>query len=115
MRLVSDTSVLVAAIRSNQGRSNRLLAAALQRRCTLLASVPLMLEYEAVLTRPEHLQAAGLTAAEIGVLLDAIAAVAEPVRLTFLWRPLLSQQWARELASRPGTHVVATAAQVSEF
>jgi putative PIN family toxin of toxin-antitoxin system len=90
MRLVVDTSVLVAAIRSNRGQSNRLLAAALQRRFVLLASVPLMLEYEAVLARPEHLAASGLTLEEVGALLDAIAAVAEPVRLTFLWRPQLA-------------------------
>lgn len=90
MRLVIDTSVLVAAIRSNQGRSNRLLTAALQRQCVLLASVPLMLEYEAVLTRAEHLAASGLTREEVGILLDAVAAVAEPVRLSFLWRPQLA-------------------------
>jgi putative PIN family toxin of toxin-antitoxin system len=89
MRLVLDTSVLVAAIRSNRGRANRLLVAALRRRCVPLASVPLMLEYEAVLTRPEHLSASGLTSIEVGVVLDALAAVAEPVRLNFLWRPLL--------------------------
>ncbi len=35
-------------------------------------------------------------------------------RPVFLWRPLLSQGWARELASRPGTHVVDTAGQISE-
>jgi predicted nucleic acid-binding protein len=47
------------------------------------------MEYEAVMTRPEHLMAAGLTAAEVGALLDAVVAVAAPVRLAFLWRPLL--------------------------
>jgi hypothetical protein len=41
------------------------------------------------LTRPEHLRAAGLSAAEVGVLLDAVAAIAEPVRLAYLWRPTL--------------------------
>jgi predicted nucleic acid-binding protein len=56
---------------------------------TLLLSVPLLIEYEAVMTRPQHLHAAGLRAAEVGSLLDAVAAVAERVRLAFLWRPLL--------------------------
>lgn len=46
-----------------------------------------MIEYQAVLTRPAHLEAAGLSASDVDVLLDAIAAVAEPVRLAFLWRP----------------------------
>jgi len=87
MRLVLDTAVLVAAIRSDAGASRLLLVAALERRLTLLASVPLMLEYQAVLTRAEHLRAASLAASDIDVLLDAIAAVAEPVHLAFLWRP----------------------------
>lgn len=89
MRLVLDTSVLIAALRSRAGASNRLVDLALRRRFTLLASVPLFLEYEAVLTRREHLSAAGLTAAEARIVLDALAAVVEPVRLSFLWRPQL--------------------------
>lgn len=55
----------------------------------MLVSAPLMLEYEAVLTRAEQLAASGLTAQETGAVLDAIAAVNEPVRLRFLWRPQL--------------------------
>jgi predicted nucleic acid-binding protein len=80
---------MVAAIRSNAGASQRIVRMALAKRCTLLVSVPLVIEYEAVMTRPEHLAAAGLSATDIGVLLDAVVAVAEPVRLAFLWRPQL--------------------------
>ncbi|HEY2660382.1 MAG TPA: putative toxin-antitoxin system toxin component, PIN family [Caulobacteraceae bacterium] len=87
MRFVLDTATMVAAIRSNAGASNRLLALALERRLTMLVSTPLLIEYEAVMTRAEHLSASGLTAAEVGVVLDAVAATAEPVRLAFLWRP----------------------------
>jgi hypothetical protein len=36
-----------------------------------------------------HLKAAGLLTADIDALLDAVAAVAEPVRLAYLWRPTL--------------------------
>jgi predicted nucleic acid-binding protein len=50
----------------------------------------LLIEYEAVMTRAEHLGASGLSAMDVGVLLDALAAVAEPVRLTYLWRPALA-------------------------
>jgi putative PIN family toxin of toxin-antitoxin system len=89
MRLVLDTSTAVAAIRSNVGASNRLLLAAVDRRLTLLVSTPLLIEYEAVMTRAEHLEASGLTSAEVGVVLDALAAVAQPVQLAFLWRPAL--------------------------
>jgi predicted nucleic acid-binding protein len=91
MRLVLDTAAMVAAIRSDAGASRWLLRAALMRRrgLTILVSVPLLIEYEAVMTRAEHLGASGLAAADVGMLLDAVAAVAEPVRLAYLWRPIL--------------------------
>ncbi|PWR20203.1 putative toxin-antitoxin system toxin component, PIN family [Zavarzinia aquatilis] len=89
MRLVLDTAAFIAALRSEAGASRRLLIAALERRLTLVVSVPLMIEYEAVALRPEHLDRSGLTVGEVGVLLDAVAAVAEPIRLAFLWRPIL--------------------------
>jgi putative PIN family toxin of toxin-antitoxin system len=89
MRLVLDTDVMVAAIRSDAGASRRLLVAGLQKSCTLLLSVPLIFEYEAVMTRPEHLEAARLSTADVAALLDAVVQVAEPVRPAFLWRPKL--------------------------
>ena len=85
-RTVLDTDVLVAALRSDRGASRVLLVAALGRRYPVLVSVPLMLEYESVLTRPEHLDAAAVSAADVEVLLDAMATVVEPVRISYLWR-----------------------------
>ena len=79
--------MMVAAIRSNAGASNRLLVAALEGGFTMLVSTPLLIEYEAVMTRVEHLEASGLATEEVGALIDAVAAIAEPVRLDFLWRP----------------------------
>lgn len=89
MRLVLDTTVVVAALRSGKGASRELLTTALEKRFDLLVSVPLMIEYESVLTRPEHREAAGLSSKEMSVILDAIASVADPIRLSFLWRPML--------------------------
>ena len=86
---VLDTDVVVAALRSDRGASRQLLLAALDRRFELLLSVPLMLEYEAVLSRPQHLAASGLSGAEVGRVFDDLAAVARPVRLAFRWRPRL--------------------------
>lgn len=63
--------------------------AALERRYRVLASVPLMLQYESVQKRPEHLAAAAISVADIEVLLDAFALVAEPIRISYLWRPML--------------------------
>lgn len=88
-RTVLDTDVLVAGVRSDRGASRVLLTAALERRYPVLASVPLMLQYESVLTRSEHLSAAGISVADVEVLLDALAVVVEPIRISYLWRPVL--------------------------
>jgi putative PIN family toxin of toxin-antitoxin system len=89
-RTVLDTDVLVGAVRSSRGASRVLLTAALERRYSVIASVPLMLEYEAVLTRPEHLAAAQISTSDLEVLLDAVALVVEPIRISYLWRPILA-------------------------
>ena len=88
-RYVLDTNVLVAALRSESGASRKLLLSALDGEIVTLASVPLMIEYEAVLTRPQQLSATGLTIGETNAVLDAIAAIVEPIQLPFLWRPRL--------------------------
>lgn len=49
--------------------------------------MPLMLEYEAVLKRPDHLKAAGASASEIDAILDAVSATGKPITSTFSWRP----------------------------
>ena len=90
MRLVLDADVLVAAFRSERGASRELLIAALDERFVLLASTAIWLEYEAVLTRPLQLTAMRLTAAEVRDVLAALAVVAEPVPIHFLWRPVLA-------------------------
>lgn len=90
MRLVLDTDVLVAAFRSERGASRELLIAALDERYVLLASTALWLEYEAVLTRPLHLRAMQLSDAAVRDVLAALAVVAEPVPIHFLWRPVLA-------------------------
>jgi predicted nucleic acid-binding protein len=89
-RTVLDTDILVAAVRSDRGASRLLLIGALEQRYPVLASVPMMLEYESVLTRSEHLAAAGISAGDVEVLLDALALLAEPIRISYLWRPILS-------------------------
>ena len=89
MRLVLDTNVIVAAMRSPTGASAALLMAARRRKITLVANVALALEYEAVCSRAEHMVAAGLSPIQVSVFLDAVVAMAEPVETHFLWRPLL--------------------------
>jgi len=87
IRIVLDTNVLVAASRSRQGASFSLLQALRKRHFVALVSVPLLLEYEAVLKRPEQLQASGRTLEMTEGFLDALCQYAEPVHLHYLWRP----------------------------
>jgi len=87
--VVLDSSVLVAAIRSPLGASRQLLIAAFENCYTLLLSVPLVIEYEAVMTRKEHLACSKLTARDVTALLDALVSVSVPVYPRFSWRPML--------------------------
>lgn len=89
VRLMLDTSVIVAATRSDAGASRQLLVAALGKQFELLLSVPLALEYEAVLKRPEQIAVSRATVQDIDKLLDALIAVSSPVHRAFFWRPLL--------------------------
>lgn len=89
MRVVLDTSVLVAAIRSPTCASKALLDAALSGEVEILTSTALALEYEAVLTRSEHLNVSELSHEEIDWLLDAICRTATEVVIQWKWMPQL--------------------------
>jgi putative PIN family toxin of toxin-antitoxin system len=89
VRAVLDTSVLVAALRSSAGASGLLVEAVLSGYLKPLVSVPLVLEYEAVLTRPEHLRASGFTAQEAVKIVKAFCRMGEPIHLAFRLRPQL--------------------------
>jgi putative PIN family toxin of toxin-antitoxin system len=89
MRLVLDTNVLITAFRSRTGAAAEVVRLIRRRELTMLATVALFLEYEAVLTRPEHLAKTEIKAAEAEIALDVLAALAEPVETYFLWRPRL--------------------------
>ena len=82
-----DTSVLVAAIRSPLGASKALLDAALAGQIEMLISTALVLEYEAVLTRSEHLRVSEFSLQEVEKLLDAICREATEVSIRWQWRP----------------------------
>jgi len=89
MRLVLDTDAVVAAMRSPAGASAAILRAVRRGRATLLISVPLAMEYEAICRKAEHRVAACLSEPEADVFVDAVIAMAEPVAIHFLWRPQL--------------------------
>jgi putative PIN family toxin of toxin-antitoxin system len=87
MRIVLDTSVVVAGLRTRSGAGNAVLRLVATRRIVALASPPLFLEYEDVLKRADHRLAHGLTLPEIDEFLAELAALIEPVEVHFYWRP----------------------------
>jgi putative PIN family toxin of toxin-antitoxin system len=89
MKIVLDTDVVLAAVLSERGASRQLLLRVVDGALPAVVSVPLILEYEAVLKRPKHLQASGLSIDDADIILDQLAASMQPVDLFFLWRPLL--------------------------
>lgn len=91
MRLLIDTDVIVAAVRSPGGASAALLLQLLKRQATMLLSVALTFECEMTCTRAEHLLAAQASEADVRGLIDAIIDVIEPVEVHYQWRPQLSE------------------------
>jgi putative PIN family toxin of toxin-antitoxin system len=89
VRLVLDTSVLVAAFRSLNGGSRRLIDASDAGEFTILISQPLFLEYETVLKRPEQMAAHGFLFPEIDDFLFNLAERAIQVAFHKRIRPQL--------------------------
>lgn len=89
MRLVLDTNVVVAAFRSRRGASSVLLRRTEAGTIRMLCSTALLLEYEAVLGRAATREATGHSLRDVERIVDALAAVAEPVEVRFRTRPLL--------------------------
>lgn len=85
MRIVLDTSVLIAAVRSSTGASSKLLQMGLLGEIQMLMSVPLLIEYESVLVRPEQLAVSGFSLSQIDELLEIIRERSTLVHLGFFW------------------------------
>jgi predicted nucleic acid-binding protein len=86
---VLDTSVLVAAVRSNVGASKRLVEAALLQRYTLLATTNLFFRIRSNSYETKYLAASGLSVDQMDDLLDALAAAVVEVYPSYLWRAQL--------------------------
>ena len=86
-RIVLDTNIVVAAMRSRRGASFRLLSLVGTGAFDLCLSVPLLLEYEAKLLELTDELAIGRR--DVSKLLDYLASVALPQEVFFLWRPVL--------------------------
>ncbi|MBI2434421.1 MAG: putative toxin-antitoxin system toxin component, PIN family [Candidatus Hydrogenedentes bacterium] len=87
-RIIIDTNVLVAALRSSRGAAYRLVDLIDSGKFTIHVSVPLVLEYEEAATRV--LQETTLSTVDLEDLIDYICSVAECHKVFYLWRPRLS-------------------------
>ena len=108
-QVVLDTNVLVAALRSRQGASHWLLRLVGDPRFRINLSVPLVLEYEDVLKRPD----AGhpLSAEEVDDVLNFLCASAGLREIFYLWRPVLpdpKDDFVLELAVESGCDYIVT-------
>jgi putative PIN family toxin of toxin-antitoxin system len=87
--MILDTDVIIAAVRSSNGASAEIIRRVLRGEMNIELTIAMALEYEAVAMRKEHLIAGDLTAAEAMNVIDALAALAEPIEIHFRWRPQL--------------------------
>jgi len=110
MRVVFDTSVLVAAVHSRRGASFALVSSIPAASFQLCLSVPLYLEWQEVLTRPEHLPP-GRSAEDALAALRALAAFGHLQEIHYLWRPFLGDpddDMVLELALAAGCRCIVT-------
>ena len=110
MRVVFDTSVLVAAARSRDGASFALVTSIPSPRYQVCLSVGLYTEWQDVLARPEHLPP-GQTPADALRFLRFLASQARLQDIFFLWRPFLpdpDDDMILELAFAAGCRYIVT-------
>src|ERR1700737_2731171 len=76
-------------MRSPAGASAEILRLARRGKVALGVTVSLAVEYESVCTKDEHRVAGGMSEPAVGIFLDPLVALAEPVKSHYLWRPQL--------------------------
>ena len=92
MRIVLDTNVLYQALRNQTGASYYILQLIRAYQLELALSIPVYLEYRAVLLRQQTLQDLGLSHNEIESILQFIAYIGKPFDIHFLMRPNLRDE-----------------------
>lgn len=86
--IVLDTNVIIAALRSKKGASNKLLSLVGTHKFEIHDSVALILEYEDVIQR--HRVELELSQDDVSDFIDALCSMAHHHKIYFLWRPTLS-------------------------
>lgn len=88
MRMVLDTSVLLAASRSRNGASFQIVSMLPSPEFEIALTIAVYTEWQAVLTRPEHLPPGATPDMALGFL-RYLASIAHLQDVHFLWRPFL--------------------------
>lgn len=88
--IVMDTNIFVSAQRSQKGASAKLVSLIGTGAFEIHLSVPLVLEYEAVLMR-QRIEL-GLTQDDVNDLIDALCTLGHRHNIHFLWRPSLPDE-----------------------
>lgn len=88
MRIVLDTSVLVAASRSRNGASFQIVSMLPSAHFEIALTIAVYTEWQAVLTRPEHLPPGATADMALGFV-RYLASAAHLQDVHFLWRPFL--------------------------
>ena len=88
MRVVFDTNVLVAALRSNRGAAYAIVSKLPSSKFEIALTIPLYMEYQDDLTRLENMTGAS-TREEILRFVRYLASIAHRQEVFFLWRPWL--------------------------
>ena len=86
-KIVIDTNVILSALQSNKGKSFELISKIGNDLFDFALSVPLVLEYEAILK--SHLNRTVFTDSDINDFIDYLCAVGIKTKIFYLWRPYL--------------------------
>lgn len=109
MRVVLDTNVIVAGLRSRRGASFKLLSLVGTGSFETVVSVPLVFEYEATLKAQASML--GVTAEQVEKFVDRFCQNSSQHDIFYLWRPSLRDprdEFVLELALSAGCQAIVT-------
>ena len=109
MKIVLDTNVLFAALKSRRGASYKLISLLPIKRFSIAISVPLVIEYEDVLRRGRLSDS--ITEKDISDFIDFFCYIGDQQEIFFLWRPFLpdpSDDLVLEVAVAGGCDAIIT-------
>ncbi|HIP59570.1 MAG TPA: putative toxin-antitoxin system toxin component, PIN family [Campylobacterales bacterium] len=113
MKIVIDANVILSALFSQNGASNRLLIWLFsQKKNYNVISNTLVTEFEDILTRDKNMKKfANLSREDIESFIDDICLISFYQKINFLWRPFLKDQkddMVLEVAFNAGADVIVT-------